>query len=109
MVFTSGGTNFDAKLRRQSLDPEDLLHAHIGGMDVCARGLMAAAKMIEDGVLTGYVAERYAGWDGEEAQKMLTGGYSLDDIAQYVESAGVNPQPKSGQQEYLENLVNRYV
>ncbi|WP_421858492.1 xylose isomerase [Oricola sp.] len=107
--LTTGGTNFDAKLRRQSLDPADLLHGHIGGMDTCARGLKAAAKMLEDGVLTGYLAERYAGWDGKEAQKMLSGGYSLEDIAHYVEQADVNPQPKSGQQEYLENLVNRYV
>ena len=60
--FTTGGTNFDAKLRRQSLDPQDLLIAHIGGMDTCARGLKAAAKMIEDKVLTSFVDERYAGW-----------------------------------------------
>jgi xylose isomerase len=55
--FTTGGTNFDAKLRRQSLDPEDLLYGHIGGMDTCARGLKAAAKMVEDGVLTDFVKD----------------------------------------------------
>ncbi|MEO4041738.1 xylose isomerase [Hoeflea sp. CAU 1731] len=107
--FTTGGTNFDAKLRRQSIEPDDLLIAHIGGMDCCARGLKAAAKMIEDGVLSGFVAERYSGWQGEEAQKMLNGDYSLEDIASYVEQSDVNPQPKSGRQEYLENVVNRYV
>ncbi len=107
--FTSGGTNFDAKLRRQSIEPDDLLIAHIGGMDCCARGLKAAAKMLEDGVLSGFVADRYSGWEGNEAKKMLNGDYSLEDIASYVEQSDVNPQPKSGRQEYLENVVNRYV
>lgn len=107
--FVTGGTNFDAKLRRQSIEPDDLLIAHIGGMDCCARGLKAAAAMIEDGVLSSFVQDRYAGWSGEEAQKMLQGGYTLEDIAGYVEAAQVNPQAKSGCQEYLENVVNRYV
>jgi len=107
--FVTGGTNFDAKLRRQSIEPDDLLIAHIGGMDCCARGLKAAAAMIEDGALSSFVADRYAGWQGEEAHKMLDGGYSLEDIAGYVEAANVNPKPRSGRQEYLENIVNRYV
>ncbi|MGB8624373.1 MAG: xylose isomerase [Paracoccaceae bacterium] len=107
--FGKGGTNFDAKLRRQSLDPEDLLLAHIGGMDVCARGLKAAAAMIQDATLPQFVEGRYAGWQGDEAQKMLSGGYGLDDIAAYVEKAGINPSPRSGKQEYLENVVNRFV
>ena len=107
--FTTGGTNFDAKLRRQSLDPEDLLHGHIGGMDCCARGLKAAAKMIEDKALSAPLAERYAGWDSAEAQKMLCGEYTLEDITARVERDNVNPDPRSGRQEYLENVVNRYV
>jgi xylose isomerase len=107
--FSTGGTNFDAKLRRQSLDAEDLLYAHIGGMDTCARALKAAAKMVEDGVLTSFVEERYAGWNGAEAQKMLDGGFSLSEIEEWVRKADINPQPKSGRQEYLENVVNRYV
>jgi xylose isomerase len=107
--FTTGGTNFDAKLRRQSLDPEDLLHGHIGGMDCCARGLKAAAKMIEEKALSKPLAERYAGWDAPEAQKMLRGEYTLADIAAKVERENINPEPKSGRQEYLENVVNRYV
>ncbi|MCR9135325.1 MAG: xylose isomerase [Alphaproteobacteria bacterium] len=107
--FATGGTNFDAKLRRQSIEPDDLLIAHIGGMDCCARGLKAAAAMIEDGALPSFVQERYAGWQGEEAQKMLNGGYRLEDIAGYVEAADVNPKPRSGRQEYLENIVNRFV
>ncbi|WP_420407310.1 xylose isomerase [Hoeflea sp.] len=107
--FTTGGTNFDAKLRRQSLDAEDLLYAHIGGMDTCARGLKAAARMVEDGVLTSFVEDRYKGWSGPEASKMLKGGYSLEEIEEWVRKADINPEPKSGRQEYLENIVNRYV
>ncbi|MGR3617428.1 MAG: xylose isomerase [Paracoccaceae bacterium] len=107
--FTTGGTNFDAKLRRQSLDPEDLLMAHVGGMDVCARGLKAAAAMIEDGTLDGFVDARYVGWQDAKAQEMLAGGQSLDDITARVEAEGINPEPRSGRQEYLENLVNRFV
>jgi xylose isomerase len=107
--FTSGGTNFDAKLRRQSLDPQDLLIGHIGGMDCCARGLKAAARMVEDGALQKPLDERYAGWNSPEAQKMLRGEYSLGDIAARVEKDNINPEPRSGRQEYLENVVNRYV
>ncbi|WP_416795812.1 xylose isomerase [Ciceribacter azotifigens] len=107
--FKTGGTNFDAKLRRQSLDPQDLLIGHIGGMDCCARGVKAAAKMIEDRALSKPLAERYAKWESPEAQKMLRGEYSLDEIAGMVERENINPEPKSGRQEYLENVVNRYV
>jgi xylose isomerase len=107
--FTTGGTNFDAKLRRQSLDAEDLLIGHIGGMDCCARGLKAAAKMVEDKALSGPLGSRYAGWDKAENQKMLRGEESLDAIAARVEAQNVNPQPVSGKQELLENVVNRYV
>jgi xylose isomerase len=107
--FTTGGTNFDAKLRRQSIDPADLLIGHIGGMDCCARGLKAAAKMIEDKALSGPLDARYAGWASSESQKMLRGELSLDEIAAHVEAKDINPQPKSGQQERLENVVNRYV
>ena len=107
--FTTGGTNFDAKLRRQSIDPEDLLHGHIGGMDTCARGLKAAAAIIEDGAYDTFLKERYAGWQGAEAQAMLKGERTLEDIAARVEEEGINPQPRSGRQEYLENLINRFV
>jgi xylose isomerase len=107
--FTTGGTNFDAKLRRQSIEPDDLLIAHAGAMDCCARGLKAAARMIEDKALSSLVEDRYAGWNEAEARKVLSGGYSLDEIARHVESRDINPQPKSGRQEYLENIVNRYV
>jgi xylose isomerase len=107
--FKTGGTNFDAKLRRQSIDPQDLLIAHIGGMDACARGLKAAAKMIEDGVIIDFIEQRYAGWKVPEANKMLEGGFSLGEIEEWVRKADLKPQPVSGRQEWLENVVNRYV
>lgn len=103
-----GGFNFDAKVRRQSLDPADLLYGHIGGLDVLARGLKGAAALISDGTFDKVVEARYAGWSSPAAQKMLS-GESLADIAARVERDNINPQPKSGQQEYLENLVNRFV
>jgi len=104
----NGGTNFDAKLRRQSLDPQDLLIGHIGGMDCCARGLKAAAGMLQDGALSKPLDERYAGWSGDFGKKLAT-GLSLEQIASEVEAKDINPQPRSGRQEYLENVVNRYV
>ncbi len=107
--FTTGGTNFDARLRRQSLDPRDLLLAHIGGMDCCARGLEAAARMIEDKALSGPLEERYADWGSAEARAMLSGHRTLEDIARRVVDEKIEPQPRSGRQEWLENVVNRYV
>jgi xylose isomerase len=102
-----GGTNFDAKLRRQSLDPVDLIAGHVGGMDVCARGLKAAAAMIEDGGLEDALNERYSGWDTEGAQQMLDSDF--DTIFASVLSGDIAPQPQSGRQERLENYVNRFV
>jgi len=107
--FTTGGTNFDAKLRRQSLDPEDLVAAHVGGMDICARGLKAAARMIEDKALSASLAERYSGWDAPEAQAMLKGERTLESIAERVTRENLDPKPRSGRQEKLENIVNSYV
>lgn len=107
--FTTGGTNFDAKLRRQSLDAEDLIAAHAGAMDICARGLKSAWRMIEDDALEGPRRARYAGWESSEAQAMLAKDATLDGIAARAEAAEVNPQPVSGAQEKLENIVNRYV
>ncbi|HEY4162788.1 MAG TPA: xylose isomerase, partial [Dongiaceae bacterium] len=107
--FTTGGLNFDAKIRRQSLDPADLLHAHIGGMDVSARALTIAARMIEDGALGKYVGDRYAGWDGAEGKAIMAGRRSLADLAAQAEQGKSDPRPRSGQQEYLENLVNSYL
>ncbi len=105
--FTTGGTNFDAKVRRQSLDPADLILAHVGAMDTCARGLKAAAAMLEDGELEAARRDRYRGWDTPAAQAMLAG--SLEQAAARVGDEGLEPQPRSGRQERLENLVNRFV
>lgn len=105
--FTTGGTNFDAKLRRQSLDPVDLIAGHAGAMDICARGFKAAAAMLEDGRLEALRAERYAGWDSDAAHAMLGG--DLETAAARVMGEGLDPQPRSGRQERLENLVNRFV
>ncbi|WP_170507094.1 xylose isomerase [Ruegeria arenilitoris] len=105
--FTTGGTNFDAKIRRQSIDAVDLAAAHIGGMDICARGLKAAAAMIEDGGLENALSQRYSGWKSPKAEAML--GSSLDEISARVLNEGINPEPQSGRQEILENYVNRFV
>ncbi|MEQ8343442.1 xylose isomerase [Marinovum algicola] len=102
-----GGTNFDAKLRRQSLDPVDLVAAHVGAMDVCARGLKAAARMLEDDALETPRRARYAGWESAAAQAML--GADLATVAAPVEAGEITPEPISGRQEILENIVNRYV
>lgn len=105
--FTTGGTNFDAKVRRQSLDPADLVLAHVGAMDVCARALRSAAYLFEDGPLEAARKARYAGWDREGAQAMLS--QPLEVIAQAVVDSNINPQPRSGRQERLENLWNHYL
>jgi xylose isomerase len=107
--FTTGGLNFDAKVRRQSIDPADLLYGHIGGLDTCAEALISAARLIQDGKYDRFLAERYAGWDGDEGKAMLAGKRSLEDIAARVARDGIEPKPKSGRQEFLENLLNRYV
>ncbi|MDJ1007994.1 MAG: xylose isomerase [Paracoccaceae bacterium] len=106
--FTTGGTNFDAKLRRQSLDPEDLVAAHVGGMDVCAAGLKAAAAMLEDGTLEALREARYAGWDSEDARALLKNA-TLQDCYDCVIERPINPEPRSGRQERLEYLVNRFI
>ncbi len=104
--YTTGGTNFDAKVRRQSLDPADLILAHVGGMDTCARALKCAAAMLESDKLEANRRTRYAGWDTPAAQAMLSGG--LDAAAARVTAEGLEPQPKSGRQERLENLWNTF-
>jgi xylose isomerase len=106
--LTTGGFNFDAKVRRQSIDPEDLFIAHIGGMDTLARGLLMAERMIEDGKLAGFVNDRYAGWNSGLGADILAGRTSLADLAKIARDRQLKPEPKSGRQEYLENVVNRY-
>lgn len=102
-----GGLNFDAKIRRQSIDADDLVAAHVGAVDLCARAFLNAAALVEKGELKAAVAERYAGWETPEAKAMLEGKLTLEQISEQTLAKGVNPQPRSGKQEKLENLLNR--
>ena len=102
-----GGLNFDAKVRRQSFTPEDLIEAHIGATDLCARAFLLAAKLIEDGEYDQMIVDRYAGWQTSQAKDMLSGKMSLDEIARKAEADAVNPKPRSGRQERIENLLAR--
>jgi xylose isomerase len=107
--FTTGGFNFDAKLRRQSLDRTDLFHGHIGGADTLARALLAAAELIERETLATMREQRYAGWNDGLGQEILEGTLSLADLAIRVTETGLDPQPRSGRQEQLENVVNQAI
>lgn len=104
--FTSGGFNFDAKVRRQSIDAIDLLHGHIGGIDVIARALLRAAAIIEDGRLEEFRRERYAGWNSDFGQLIHRPDASLASVADAALERDLAPTGKSGRQEWLENLVN---
>ena len=104
----TGGFNFDAKLRRQSIDPTDLLHAHIGGVDTLARGLLHAARILDDGTLDAFVDARYAGWERPFGREILAGKRSLAELADDALARDLDPKPRSGGQERLENLVNRF-
>ena len=107
--FSTGGFNFDAKLRRQSIHRTDLFHAHIGGIDTLARALLAAADMLEAGTLARMVEARYAGWSGELGSAILGGGVTLADLAAKVEAGEIDPHPVSGRQELLESIVNQSI
>lgn len=106
--FTTGGLNFDAKLRRQSIDRTDLFHAHIGGMDTMARALLAAASIVESGELDRRRDQRYAGWDDALGRSILDGSSSLGDLHERALDRG-EPTRASGSQEALENLVARHI
>jgi len=103
--FTTGGFNFDAKVRRQSIDPIDLLHGHIGGIDTLARALLQAAAIIEDGRIDAFRHDRYADWEGDFGRKLA--GLNLAEIADLATAQDPIPTPRSGRQEWLENLVNQ--
>lgn len=105
-ALTTGGFNFDAKIRRQSVEPDDLLHAHVGGIDTLARALLSAEKLVEDGRLKRFVEDRYAGWTGPFGRDLMGG---MDLAAAADAGLGLDPKPRSGRQEMLENLVNRVV
>jgi len=105
--FTSGGMNFDSKLRRQSLARDDLFHGHVGGMDVLALSLLVAARMIEDGRIEAARDARYAAWSTGLGSEILTGSLTLADLEKRVADGGSDPAPVSGRQEKLENVFNR--
>lgn len=104
--FTTGGFNFDSKVRRQSIDPADMFYGHVGSLDALARGLIAAADILEAGELDGFVADRYAGWEGPLGKWIMTDA-SLEAISERAVAEGLDPKPRSGRQEWLENLLNR--
>jgi len=107
--FSTGGFNFDAKLRRQSMARDDLFHAHIGGIDTLARSLLVAADMITAGRLASLRDARYAGWDGPLGASILSGEASLDSLAASVAAGDIDPLPVSGRQESLEAVVNQHI
>ncbi|MCX8582872.1 MULTISPECIES: xylose isomerase [unclassified Gilliamella] len=107
--FKTGGLNFDAKIRRQSVDKYDVFYGHIGAIDTMALSLKCAAKLIEDNVLEQKVTQRYAAWDEELGQQILHGKMTLQDIAQYSLANNLQPKPCSGEQEKLENRVNQLI
>jgi xylose isomerase len=106
--FTTGGFNFDAKLRRQSIARADLFHAHIGGIDTLARALLVAAELLEKRTLEEPREQRYARWGGALGSEILDGSVSLADLEERV-ADGIDPKPVSGEQERLEGLVNRAI
>jgi xylose isomerase len=106
--FTTGGLNFDAKIRRNSIDPEDLFIAHIGGMDAFAVGLEIAQRIINDGVIPGLVKKRYASFNSGEGAKFDKGELSFEALAKLGSSYG-KAGITSGKQEYLENVLNQYL
>jgi xylose isomerase len=106
--FATGGFNFDAKLRRQSVDPADLYLAHIGGIDTIARALLAAADVVTDGALRRLRDERYQGWGGDLGKKITSGAFSLASLADLAAEQGFDPAPRSGRQELAESIVARH-
>ena len=106
--FTTGGLNFDSKRRRESHEPIDLFHAHVGGMDAFARGLKNAAAIRADGRYENFLKDRYSSWDGELGSKIENGNTSLADL----ETHALSNEPvilPSGRQEMLENLFNNFI
>ncbi len=103
-----GGLNFDAKVRRSSVDPTDLFHAHIGGMDTFARGLLIAHQIIDDKVLDNFIEERYSSFKSGIGAQIMAGKTSLEDLEKWIVREGT-PVVRSGRQELLENILNSYI
>jgi xylose isomerase len=107
--LTTGGVNFDAKVRRESFEPEDLFHAHIGGMDAFARGLKIAAAIRKDGRLADFVKQRYSSWDSGVGKRIESGKENFDTLEAYMLKKGEAEANTSGRQEFLENLINEFI
>ncbi|HEX6287041.1 MAG TPA: xylose isomerase [Acidimicrobiia bacterium] len=107
--FSTGGFNFDTKLRRQSIDRSDLFHGHIGGIDTLARALLVAEKLIEQETLSASKEERYRGWTEPLGSGILDGSETLATLESSVMSGAIDPAPVSGRQELLENRVNEAI
>ena len=106
--FATGGFNFDAKLRRQSVEPDDLYLAHIGGIDTIARALLAAADVVTSGELERLKQERYRGWSGELGKQITSGALDLASLADLATAQGLDPAPRSGRQELAESIIARH-
>ena len=104
-----GGVNFDAKVRRESFEPIDLFHAHVGGMDAFARGLKIAAAIRAEGALDKIVKERYSSWDTGVGAEIEAGKHGFASLEKYMLAKGEITANKSGRQEMIENLINRYI
>jgi xylose isomerase len=107
--FKNGGVNFDAKVRRESFEPVDLFHAHIGGMDAFARGLKIAHAMLADGKLEELLRDRYASWDSGLGKEIESGKHSFASLEKIMLEKGDAAPNRSGRQEMLENLINTYL
>ena len=107
--FKTGGVNFDAKVRRESYEPVDLFHAHIGGMDAFARGLKIAAAIRADGRLEEFVKNRYRSWDSGIGKKIESGKANFKTLETYILKKGEVTKNESGRQEFLENLINEFI
>ena len=107
--LSPGGVNFDAKVRRESFEPIDLFHAHIGGMDAFAKGLKVAAAIRADNALDGFIKNRYASFDSGIGEKIESGSVGFAELESYMLEKGEADANASGRQEMLEHLVNRYL
>jgi len=107
--LTTGGVNFDAKVRRESFEPIDLFYAHVGGMDAFARGLRIAAEIRKEGVIGQFVTNRYRSWDGGIGAEIEAGKTSFESLEKYMLEKGEAAPNESGRQEMLENIFNRYL
>ena len=107
--FSTGGVNFDAKVRRESFEPVDLFHAHIGGMDAFARGLKIAAAIRKDGRLAEFMKERYSSWDSALGVRIEKGKADFKELEAFILKKGEAAANASGRQEFLENLINEFI